>query len=43
MLTGLGKMVYLRGGMDKLPGHLQTIISWYAFSLVHIYKALSYL
>jgi hypothetical protein len=27
MLTGLGKMVYLRGGMDKLPGHLQTIIS----------------
>lgn len=43
MLTGLGEMIYLRGGMDKLPGYLQTVISWYAFSLVHIYKALSYL
>lgn len=29
-------MIYFRGGIDKLPGYLQTIISWYAFGLVYM-------
>jgi len=27
LMTGLGKMVKLRGGMDKLPGAVQIIIN----------------
>lgn len=44
MLIGLGKMIYLRGGMEQLPGYLAAIITWYvsAFSIVHIPKTLSY-
>ncbi|KAE9377806.1 hypothetical protein N431DRAFT_166662 [Stipitochalara longipes BDJ] len=28
MMEGLGKMISLRGGMDKLPGYMQNIIIW---------------